>query len=48
MQVTRIVFMIGVKALLDGRIGCEPARDRIRDVDDRSVERQFNSCASSR
>jgi hypothetical protein len=48
MQVTRIVFMIGVKALLDGRIGCEPARDRIRDVDDGSVERQFNSCASSR
>jgi hypothetical protein len=31
MQVTPVVFVIGVKALLDGRIGREAARDRIRD-----------------
>jgi hypothetical protein len=48
MQVTRVVFMIGVKALLDGKLGREATRDLIPGVDDGSVEREFNPCASSR
>jgi hypothetical protein len=31
MQVTRIVFAIGVKALLDGTVGREAARERDRE-----------------
>jgi hypothetical protein len=29
MQVTRVVFMIGVKAYLDGKLGREAARERV-------------------
>jgi len=32
MQVTRVVFMIGVKALLDGKLGREAARERNGDA----------------
>ena len=32
MQVTRVVFAIGVKALLDGTLGHEAARERNRDA----------------
>jgi DNA-binding transcriptional MerR regulator len=32
MQVMRIVFAIGTKVLLDGRLGREPARERNRDA----------------
>jgi hypothetical protein len=31
MQVWRIVFMIGMKALLDGKLGREAGRERSRD-----------------
>jgi hypothetical protein len=33
MQVTRVVFMIGVKALLDGTLGREAGRERNRDAE---------------
>jgi hypothetical protein len=32
-QVMRVVFAIGVKALLDGTLGREPARERTRDAE---------------
>ena len=31
MQVTRVVFMVGVKAMLDGKLSREAARERDRD-----------------
>jgi hypothetical protein len=31
MQVTRVVFMVGVKAMLDGKLSRDAARERDRD-----------------
>jgi hypothetical protein len=45
MQVTRVVFAIGVKALLDGRLGREAARERDRHRILDEVERRLRERA---